>query len=281
MVVNKNSFSFNIGNIRCSVVSDGVHTVPGKISQSSNQNFIEPGSVIDDICLLIETGKHIILIDTGNGVGGQPSAGKLVQNLKTIGITCEDIDIVVISHAHGDHVGGITNIESSLVFSNARYIISREEWEFWTSDPELKQIKVEEDIRQMFCKTVQDHLIPIKSRLDLIDNETNIVPGIKCIKAPGHTPGSIAVHISSNAKQLLFTGDVFHHPLQLAKPHIDDIFDLDSEQASQTRIRMLSKIITPDILVSTSHFPFPGLGHIFKQDNGWFWQPIEINPIGQ
>jgi len=276
VVVSKNSFSVNIGKIRCSIVSDGVHVVPGKVRQLSNQNFIEPGSIIDDVCLLIETGKHIILIDTGNGVGGQPSAGKLVQNLKTIGINCEDIDIVIISHAHGDHVGGITDIEGKLVFSNARYIISRKEWEFWTSDPELKQFKVEEEIRQMFCRTVQEYLVPIKSRLDLIDNETRIIPGIECIKVPGHTPGSIAVLISSNSEKLLYTGDLFHHPLQLSEPNLPDVFDFESEQASRTRIEVLSKLIKPDILVSASHFPFPGLGHIVKKDNAWLWLPIEI-----
>jgi glyoxylase-like metal-dependent hydrolase (beta-lactamase superfamily II) len=84
------------------------------------------------------------------------------------------------------------------------------------------------------------------------------------------------VAIYSDEEQLLFTGDVFHHPLQLAKPDLDDIFDLESKQGSHTRIQMLSKTITPDILVSASHFPFPGLGHIIKRDNAWLWRPIEM-----
>ena len=277
MVVNQNSVSFNVGNIRCSVVTDGVHKIPGKVKPSSTPNFMEPGSIIDDMCLLIETGQHKILIDTGTGADGRPTAGKLVQNLKSIGIDYLDIDAVIISHAHGDHVGGITDSESRLVFSNARHIISREEWEFWTSDPELKQLKVEEETRQMFCKTVQEHLIPIKDQIYLIDKETGIIPGVECIKALGHTPGNMAVLISSNAERLLFAGDVFHHPLQLAAPHLNDIFDLDPEKASRTRIQMLSKTITPDILIFTSHFPFPGLGHIVKKDNAWLWQPVEVN----
>ena len=271
-----NSFDFNIGSFKCSVISDGIITVPGKAKQSSFQDFMAPGFTMDSICLLLKTDKHTILIDTGLGVGGKPDAGKLVQNLQAEGISCKDIDMVIISHGHGDHISGITDNTVRIAFPNARFIMCKQEWEFWTSDPDLKQFKVEEEIRQMFCRTVQEYLVPIKSRLDLIDNETRIIPGIECIKVPGHTPGSIAVLISSNSEKLLYTGDLFHHPLQLSEPNLPDVFDFESEQASRTRIEVLSKLIKPDILVSASHFPFPGLGHIVKKDNAWLWLPIEI-----
>lgn len=274
MGVPKNSFGFNVGDIRCLVINDGVITVPGKVTQSSTQDFMAPGSTMEAMCLLVKTSKHTVLIDTGLGVGGKPDAGKLVQNLQAEGIGCNDIDRVIISHAHGDHVGGITDVANRLVFPNARFIMSKQEWEFWTSDPELKQLKVEEDVRRMFCKTVQEHLIPIKNQLDLIDNETRIVPGIECIKTPGHTPGNIAVVISSNSEQLLYTGDLFHHPLQLGEPELQDVFDFEPEQAGRMRVQYLSKIIKPNILVSASHFPFPGVGHIRRQNNICHWQPI-------
>jgi glyoxylase-like metal-dependent hydrolase (beta-lactamase superfamily II) len=119
MEVLKDSFRLNIGNIKCSVIRDGIHRVPGKVTQSSQQSSVVSGSVINTNCLLIETGKRVILIDTGLGVGGRPQGGKLVQNLEALGISSEDIDIVVISHAHGDHVGGITDI--SLARKNGNF----------------------------------------------------------------------------------------------------------------------------------------------------------------
>jgi glyoxylase-like metal-dependent hydrolase (beta-lactamase superfamily II) len=201
--------------------------------------------------------------------------GKLVQNLQSEGIDCKDIDMVIISHGHGDHISGITDNTGRIIFSNARFIMCKEEWEFWTSDPELKQLKVEESVRQMFCKTVQEHLMPIKDHLNLIDNETKIVPGIEVIKVPGHTPGNITVAISSNSEELLYTGDLFHHPLQLGEPDLHDIFDFEPEQASRMRIQMLNKVIKPNILVSASHFPFPGLGHIKPKDKTWVWEAIK------
>jgi glyoxylase-like metal-dependent hydrolase (beta-lactamase superfamily II) len=275
MEIPKNSFGFSIGNFRCSVIRDGVITVPGKAKQSSTQDFMAPGSTMEAMCLVVKTDKHTILIDTGLGDGGKPKAGNLVQNLRTEGIGSEDIDLVIISHAHGDHISGITNNTGQIAFPNARFIMRKEEWEFWTSDPELKQFKVEEGVRQMFCKTVQEHLMPIKNQIDLIDNETRIIPGIEVIKAPGHTPGNISVAISSNSDELLYTGDLFHHPLQLGEPDLSDVFDFEPEQASRMRTRMLSKIIKPNTLVSAAHFPFPGLGHIIPEGKAWMWKPIE------
>ena len=271
-----NSFNFNIGSFKCSVISDGIITVPGKAKQSSSQDFMAPGSIMELMCLLLKTDKHMILIDTGLGVGGKPDAGKLVQNLQAEGISCKDIDMVIISHGHGDHISGITDNTGRIAFPNARFIMCKQEWEFWTSDPELKQFKVEEEIRQMFCRTVQEHLVPIKNQLDLIDNDTRILPGIECIKAQGHTPGNIIVAISSSSEELLYTGDLFHHPIQLGEPDLQDVFDFEPEQASRMRIQMLSQMIRPNVLISASHFPFPGLGHIVKKDDAWLWQPIEI-----
>jgi glyoxylase-like metal-dependent hydrolase (beta-lactamase superfamily II) len=276
MELTTNSFGFNVGNFQCLIIKDGVINVPGKTRTSASRDFMAAGSSMEAMCLLVKTPKYTILMDTGLGVSGEPNAGKLVQNLRDAGINCSDIDVVIISHGHGDHIGGITDSANQVIFPNARFMMSKDEWEFWTSDPELKQLKVEEDVRQMFCKTVKEHLLPIKNHIDLIEQRSRILPGIECIKVPGHTPGNITIAISSDSESLFYTGDLFHHPLQIGEPELHVVFDYEPEQASRMRMQMLSEIIKPNILVSASHFPFPGLGYIKPKKKSWEWKSLNL-----
>jgi glyoxylase-like metal-dependent hydrolase (beta-lactamase superfamily II) len=273
----KESYRFNIGHFECLVINDGMLWIPGIENLNlPSQYYIQPEQISTVLCLFIRTGEHSILIDTGCGAGQHSGVGKLLQNLQTEGIKCAEIDTVILSHGHGDHTGGNTDAEGRPVFPNARYIMCKEEWESWTSDPNLTHIDVEEDVRQMFIKEVQKNLIPIKDQLDLIDGDTEIMPGIELIRAPGHTPGSIVMVMSSGTEQLLGAFDIFHQPLEIERPDLYDTFDISIEQASRTRIQILSRFGTTNPLVFASHFPFPGLGHIVPRGDAWSWQPIEI-----
>lgn len=277
MQVPKDSFHFKVGNFECLAISDGTFPVPGaQPGQSFGQYEMQPGQIMEVTGLFIRTPEHAVLIDTGWGVGVEPDAGKLLQNLQAAGIQRTEIDTVILSHGHGDHIGGNTDAEGRPVFPNARYIMCKEEWESWTSDPNLTHIDVEESVRQMFIEGVQKNLIPIKDQLDLIDGDTEIMPGIELIRAPGHTPGSIVMVMSSGTEQLLGAFDIFHQPLEIERPDLYDTFDISIEQASRTRIQILSRFGTTNPLVFASHFPFPGLGHIVQRGDAWSWQPIEI-----
>ena len=273
----KESYRFNIGHFECLVINDGMLWIPGIENLNlPSQYYVQPEKISTVLCLFIRTGEHSILIDTGCGVDEQSGVGKLLQNLKTEGIQCAEIDTVILSHGHGDHIGGNTDSEGRSVFPNARYIMCKEEWESWTSDPNLTHIDVEEPVRQMFIKGIQKNLIPIKDQLDLIDGDTEIMPGVELIRAPGHTPGSMVMVISSGAEQLLGAFDIFHQPIEIERPDLYDTFDISIEQASRTRIQILSRFGTTNPLVFASHFPFPGLGHIVPRGDAWSWQPIEI-----
>jgi glyoxylase-like metal-dependent hydrolase (beta-lactamase superfamily II) len=278
MVALKDSFRFNIGNFECSVISDGMLTIPHTPPKPVPGRYheIHAGQLLDVLCLLIRTGEHAILLDTGLGTGGQPLGGKLLHNLKAEGVLPKDIDTVILSHGHGDHISGLTDAQCRPVFPNARYVMLKTEWEFWMSDLELTRLNLDERARKMFLAAVQKNLIPIKDQLDLIDGETEIMAGIKFIMTPGHTPGHIMLSISSGTEQLLCTGDLIHLPSHLVRPDLYDVFDIAPEQGYHTKIQMLSRVVTPDVLIFASHFPFPGLGHIVKKGDGWLWQPIEI-----
>ena len=273
----KGSFGFKMGNFEFRVISDGTFPVPDtQPEESLGQYKMQSGQTMGMSGLFIRTGEHTVLVDTGWGVGVEPDAGKLVQNLQRAGIQCSEIDKVILSHAHPDHMGGNTDAEGKCVFPNARFVLWRKEWEFWTSEPDLTPVNLGEDEKQKMVDSAQKNLISIQDRLELVDGDKEIIPGIELIRAPGHTPGHIVLVISSGTEQLLCTCDLFRDPLDLVNPDLCLSFDYLPEEGRRTRMQILSRIAATNPLVFATHFPFPGLGHIGKRDGEWFWQPIEI-----
>jgi glyoxylase-like metal-dependent hydrolase (beta-lactamase superfamily II) len=280
------SFAFEIGNFECIAVSDGTFAYPDhsffvnaareRLEEVLREHNIQPGEITAPwTCLLINTGQQRVLVDTGAGVGLVPSAGKLLQNLQAEGIEPVDIDTVILTHGHPDHIGGNTDAEGKPAFPRARYIMWKDEWEFWTSEPDLAQIEVEEDIKQLMLMLARKNLPPIQGQLDLVDRETEILPGIRAIAAPGHTPGHMALAVSSGSDQLLHISDTVLHPIHLEQSDWYPVFDFVPEQAMATRRQLLDRVAAEKILVIASHFPFPGLGHIIQKEEGWGWRPIE------
>ena len=281
------SFPFEIGNFECIAVSDGTFDYPAhsffvnapkeRLEQVLREQNIKPEVITAPwTCLFVNTGQHRVLVDTGGGAGTVPSAGKLLRNLRAAGIEPIDIDTVILTHGHPDHIGGNTDADSNPAFPNARYVMLKDEWEFWTSEPDLTQLEVEEEIKQIFLMLVRKNLPPIQSQLDLIDSETEILPGIKAIAAPGHTPGHMTLAISSGSEKLLYISDTVLHPIHLEHPDWYPVFDFVREHAMTTKRRLLDQVVTEKVLVIACHFPFPGLGHVIQKGDGWQWQPIEM-----
>jgi len=134
---------------------------------------------------------------------------------------------------------------------------------------------VDEHLKQVILEFARNNLPPIQSHLDLIDREAEIVPGIHAVATPGHTPGHMAVAISSGSQQLLCISDVALHPIHLEWPDWYAAVDLNPEQMVTTRRRLFDRAATEKALVFAFHFPLPGLGSIIQKGEGWHWQPIE------
>jgi len=285
------SFPFKVGAFECIVVSDGAFAYPHpakiffvnapreRLEQVLKKHNLDPELweqyVSPYPSLVINTGQRRVLVDTGAG-SLEPTTGRLIPNLKAEGIASKDIDTVILTHGHPDHIGGNIDSKGKAAFPNARYIMWKDEWDFWASNPDLAELKVDEHIKEVLITVARNNLLPIQDQLDLIDHETEIVPGIRAVATPGHTPGHMAVAIASDSKQLLYISDVALHPIHLEQPDWYATVDFAPQQVITTRRRLLNLAATEKTLVLAFHFPFPGLGHVVQKGEGWQWQPIDM-----
>ena len=174
-------------------------------------------------------GQARVLIDTGAGTELGTGLAKLTQNLTAIGIHPQDIDTVIITHAHPDHIGGIVAPDGKLTFPNARYYISEAEWQFWMAPTvDVSSLLVPDTFKQGILAAARKHLGAIANRVNQFQPDQEIIPGIVAIAAPGHTPGQSALKIESEGSQLIVAADVFfNEAFDLEHPDWQTGFDLD------------------------------------------------------
>ena len=283
-------YRFKVGTFGCIVVSDGTHVyehpaqllfanAPEKnLERVLRRHGIDPAQWTEWASpypgLVIDTGDHNVLIDTGAG-GALPGTGELIPNLQAEGIEPGEIDTVILTHGHADHIGGNTDHEGHPAFPNARYVMWKDEWAFWAADePDLSSMPFPEAIKELLITVAHDNLRALRDRFDLVECETEIVPGIHVLATPGHTPGHMAVIVSSGDEELVCVSDTALHLIHLEQPAWYAAVDLAPEQALASRRRLMERAAAGNALVQAFHFPFPGLGHILPQGEVWGWQPV-------
>ncbi len=222
---------------------------------------------------LIDTKKHLILVDAGCGSYFGPTAGFLAKSLHESGHDFNQISHVLITHLHPDHMCGLLTSDGAPAFPEATICVSTIEADYWR-DPEQEAIA--NNISRPCFALAQKILAPyyLRGRLRLIESGEDIVPGITAIEAFGHTPGHIAFLISSRNEQLLLWGDLVHSPgIQFAKPEWYVAFDTDGVQAVLSRKRLFAKAADQQLLVG-GHFPNSGLAHVSRNGDVFSWKSL-------
>ena len=203
-------------------------------------------------CLLVRVASEVVLIDCGLG-SYSPGAGRLERALAAEGVEPDDIDLVLLTHAHPDHIGGLA-VAGRPRFPGARHVITREEWEFWSS------ALAGGSLPPALATPLEEQLAPIEERgiLELVATDAELLPGLRLVPAAGHTPGHVAVSIGLGDQTLLYLADTVIHPLHFEHMSWSTIGDHDVRSMAETRERLLGQAADENLLVAAAHVWQPG-----------------------
>lgn len=279
---------FELGDAEVTVVSDGplplgdpsgtFTGVPKEdVKKMLTDNFLNPDNVVlEQNSPVVNTGDKLILFDTGMGTSQAfgPTTGRQQKSLAEAGIKASDIDAVVLSHAHIDHIGGIVGADDKPLFPNAQYYISQLDFDYWTDEGKLGSPLKD------FVVHARKNLLPVRDRLVFFKDGQEFLPGVQAMAAPGHTIGHHMFMVTSNGKSFAFLGDLTHHAvLLLERPLMEFSYDTDPKQSAQSRVKMLTMLAANKIPVMSYHFAWPGYGHVAKNGEGFRYYPEPMNML--
>jgi glyoxylase-like metal-dependent hydrolase (beta-lactamase superfamily II) len=281
-------FRFKLGGFEVATILDskgvreGLHPVYGANATAGEVQALARDNNIDqhrfehhNIPTLVNTGKELVLFDTGNGVlpreyeqlKARMPEGNLVARLAQLGHKPEDIDVVVLTHGHPDHIGGLV-AGGKPVYPNARYVFGAAEYDFWKKNEGVREARV---FNQKLFMTICE---PLVARSTFIKPGDAVASGITAVDAFGHAPGLLAFHIESNGKQLMVTADTLtHYVMAVQRPDWHFDMDDDKPKAVLSRKRILDQVAADKMFIISFHMPFPGLGWIDKTAAGFRWVP--------
>ena len=279
---------FILGDAEVTVVSDGPlplgdpsGTFTGvskeEVKKMLSDNFLSPDNVVlEQNSPIVNTGDRLVLFDTGMGTSKAfgPTTGRQQKSMAEAGIKPGDIDAVVLSHAHIDHIGGIVGADDKPLFPNAQYYISQADFDYWTDEGKLGSPLKD------FVVHARKNLLPVRDRLVFFKDGQEFLPGVQAMAAPGHTVGHHMFMVTSNGKSFAFLGDLTHHAvLLLERPLMEFSYDTDPKQSAQSRVKMLTMLAANKIPVMSYHFAWPGYGHIAKTSEGFHYYPEAMNML--
>jgi glyoxylase-like metal-dependent hydrolase (beta-lactamase superfamily II) len=275
-------FRMKVGDFEVTALSDGTadlpmdtllsNTTPDKVNKALAEHFLKAPVETSVNAFLVNTGTKLVMIDAGAGSSFVPTVGKVVASLKAAGYKPEQVDDILITHMHADHVGGLV-AKDKAVFPNATIHAGKAEGEFWQSQANMD--KAPEPMKPFF-KAAVAAMKPYAKKYKPIEGEdVEVVPGIHALATSGHTPGHTIYAIESKGERMVFCGDLMHvAAVQFADPSVTIQFDSDSKAAASQRQKLYADATAKGYYLAFSHVSFPGIGHVRKEGTGYEWMPV-------
>jgi glyoxylase-like metal-dependent hydrolase (beta-lactamase superfamily II) len=278
-------YRFKLGTIEATVVSDGPlaigdpkNTFRGpaaeELSRMMSDHFLPTNNVVlDQNVLVINTGDKLALFETGmSSVKRTDAMGRLAAHLRQSGIDPNDIDAVIPTHAHIDHIGGIMAADGTRNFPNAQIYISQADLEYWTDDKRLGTPA------EGSALAARKNLLPNRDRIVFYKDGQDVLPGVQAMQTPGHTVGHTSFVVNSGGKSLFVVGDLMHHVILVEKPRMEVVFDTDPKQGVETRMKVMDMLASQRMAALVYHLPWPGIGHFAKRGDGFHYvaEPMQL-----
>jgi glyoxylase-like metal-dependent hydrolase (beta-lactamase superfamily II) len=279
-------YRYKVGNYECTSINDGARTFPlpdGWVTNVSKEEafaaaeaaYFPKGQItVPFNPQVINTGSQLVIIDTGYGPGIAPSVGLLPANMAAAGIDPRSIDIVILSHLHPDHINGLKTAEGGLAFPNAEIKVPTLDWAFWMSDDNMSKASTNQMMKAYFENT-RKVLSPLASNVTHYEWGKEVAPGITALDTHGHTPGHTSFAVASGSSHILIQSDVTNIPeFFLRHPDWHAVYDIDPDQAQQTRHKFYDMAAAEKAVIVGFHFAFPSVGHVEKDGAGYRLVPV-------
>ncbi len=285
-------YRYKVGDFEVTQIADGARTFPMPDTFVINQKkedalaaaeaaYMPKGQVtIPFNPMVINTGSKLVVIDTGNGLGAFEQSkgvvGQMNANMTAAGIDPKAVDIVLISHLHGDHMNGLKRADGSLVYPNAEIKVPAVEWAFWADEANAGKAN---GFNKPNFPNVKKAFDGLADKVTKFEWDKEVAPGITAIGAPGHTPGHTAFAVQSGSGKLLVQSDVTNIPaLFVRNPDWHVAFDNDPVVAQATRHKFYDMAAAEKTPVAGYHFSFPSVGHVEKDGKGYRLVPVAWQP---
>jgi glyoxylase-like metal-dependent hydrolase (beta-lactamase superfamily II) len=288
-------YRYKIGDAQVNAISDGVNTFPLGDAFVSNAKKDEVNAALEKAFLpkdkmsihfaplVINTGGKLVVVDTGNGPGAFASSkgnvGQFAGNMAAAGLDAKAVDMVVISHFHGDHINGLLTADNQPAFPNAEVMVPAAEWKYFMDDGEMSRAPNErmqgvfKNARRVFEAGLNKKVTPYEWGKD-------VAPGLFAVETIGHTPGHTSFILSSGSDKVFIQSDVTNHPaLFVTNPGWHLMFDQDAALAEKTRRKVYDMLVADKMRVQGFHYPFPANGFVEKDGNGYRLVPAPWSPV--